>query len=275
MKVAKQKNTMVKLLDSAEQIKLFFEYELPAMVSDTLKLQGGIFDRIVIDEAQDLMTEEYLKCIDFMLRKGISRGKWIFFGDFNKQAIYADDMIETNYIDMLDKRTSYIRYKLTTNCRNTQYICDQIKVVTGFDKDVQYESMVQGTPVEYRIYKSKDDELKELLTILKELSQNKVESGRITILSPYKREKSVVSMLSGVKVENYTIPTPEEITFNTIQGFKGLENTVIILTDIESYEDIKLAYVAFSRARSGLYVLHSKVAHDEYNQICIRRFLNG
>ena len=275
MKVAKQKNTMVKSPDSAEQIKLFFEYELPAMVSDTLKLQGGIFDRIVIDEAQDLMTEEYLKCIDFMLRKGISRGKWIFFGDFNKQAIYADDMIETNYIDMLDKRTSYIRYKLTTNCRNTQYICDQIKVVTGFDKDVQYESMVQGTPVEYRIYKSKDDELKELLTILKELSQNKVESGRITILSPYKREKSVVSMLSGVKVENYTIPAPEEITFNTIQGFKGLENTVIILTDIESYEDIKLAYVAFSRARSGLYVLHSKVAHDEYNQICIRRFLNG
>lgn len=175
---------------------------------------------------------------------------------------------------MMDECTSYIRYKLTTNCRNTQSICDQIKIVTGFEKDVQYESMIQGMPVEYRTYISRNDELKELLTILKELSDNNIENRRITILSPYKREKSVVSMLSGVTVENYTVPVPEEITFNTIQGFKGLENTVIILTDIESYEDIKLAYVAFSRAKSGLYVLHSKTAHDEYNQICIRRFLN-
>ena len=132
--------------------------------------------------------------------------------------------------------------------------------------------MIQGNPVQYRTYTSRDDELKELLKILRELSDNKVENGRITILSPHKREKSVVSMLGGIRVENYTVPVPEEITFNTIQGFKGLENTVIILTDIESYEDIKLSYVAFSRARSGLYVLHSKAAHDEYNQLCIRRF---
>lgn len=274
MKVVQQKHMMVKTPDSEEKIKLFFAHELPARVSDILKLQGGIFDRIVIDEAQDLMFEEYLQCIDAMLKKGISRGKWIFFGDFNKQAIYSDEMVEMNYIDMMDECTSYIRYKLTTNCRNTQSICDQIKIVTGFEKDVQYESMIQGMPVEYRTYISRNDELKELLTILKELSDNSIENRRITILSPYKREKSVVSMLSGVTVENYTVPVPEEITFNTIQGFKGLENTVIILTDIESYEDIKLAYVAFSRARSGLYVLHSKAAHDEYNQICIRRFLN-
>ena len=272
MKVVQQKHMRVNFPDSAEKMNLFFAQELPTMVSNVLKSDGGIFDRIIIDEAQDLMSEAYLACFDSMLKKGISRGKWIFFGDFNRQAIYANDMTEADFMDMLDECTSYIRYKLTTNCRNTQYICDQIKIVTGFAKDIQYEGMIQGNPVQYRTYTSRDDELKELLKILRELSDNKVENGRITILSPHKREKSVVSMLGGIRVENYTVPVPEEITFNTIQGFKGLENTVIILTDIESYEDIKLSYVAFSRARSRLYVLHSKAAHDEYNQLCIRRF---
>ena len=276
MKIVQQKHIRVAFPDSVEKMNQFFAKELPAIVSDVFKSEGGVFDRVIIDEAQDLMSEEYLICIDTMLKKGIARGKWDFFGDFNKQAIYTKDMVESDFMDMLEERTSYIRYKLTTNCRNTQYICDQIKIVTGFTKDAQYESMIQGNPVDYRPYKSKEDELKELLKVLEELSNNGVENGRITILSPYKRNKSVVNLLRGIRVEDYTIPAPEEITFSTIQGFKGLENTVIILTDIESYEDIKLAYVAFSRARSGLYVLHSQTAHDEYNQICIRRlFLNG
>ena len=275
LKIVKQKHMNVTFPDSAEELNLFFEQDLPTIVSNVIRSDGGVFDRVIIDEAQDLMSNEYLTCIDAMLKKGISRGKWIFFGDFNKQAIFTNDIEESDFMDILDEHTSYIKYKLTTNCRNTQYICDQIKVVTGFSKDAQYEGMIQGNPVEYRTYISKDEQLQELLKILKELSDNRVENGRITILSPYKREKSVVGMLGGIRVDNYSIPVSEEITFNTIQGFKGLENTVIILTDIESYEDIKLAYVAFSRARSGLYVLHSKAAQDEYNQICIRRlFLN-
>lgn len=161
MKIVQQKHIRVAFPDSVEKMKQFFAKELPAIVSDVFKSEGGVFDRVIIDEAQDLMSEEYLICIDTMLKKGIARGKWDFFGDFNKQAIYTKDMVESDFMDMLEERTSYIRYKLTTNCRNTQYICDQIKIVTGFTKDAQYESMIQGNPVDYRPYKSKEDELKE------------------------------------------------------------------------------------------------------------------
>ena len=136
MKIVQQKHIRVAFPDSVEKMNQFFAKELPAIVSDVFKSEGGVFDRVIIDEAQDLMSEEYLICIDTMLKKGIARGKWDFFGDFNKQAIYTKDMVESDFMDMLEERTSYIRYKLTTNCRNTQYICDQIKIVTGFTKDI-------------------------------------------------------------------------------------------------------------------------------------------
>ena len=60
------------------------------------------------------------------------------------------------------------------------------------------------------------------------------------------------------------------MSFCTVQGFKGLENTIVILTDIESLEDKKLLYVALSRARSALYVFLSGQARQEYLSLLIR-----
>lgn len=271
LKTLQNKSQKVMFPESADEMKQFFSYELPRIVTTAIGTEAGMFDRIIVDEAQDIMTTEYLDFIDACLKRGISRGKWCFFGDFNKQAIYSEGKTESHFSDMLDERTSFIRYKLTTNCRNTANICNEVKTITGFPKDIPYEGMVSGDPVHYIVYNDRENERDKLVMLLNELSENRVETGRITILSPRKREYSVVNMLKGIRVENYTIPTTEEITFHTIQGFKGLENTVIILTDIESYDDIKLMYVAFSRARTGLYVLHSETAQAEYNRIFIRR----
>ena len=66
---------------------------------------------------------------------------------------------------------------------------------------------------------------------------------KITILSPRKREDSVVSMLDGYTVKNFKAREDRSMTFCTIQAFKGLENTVIILTDIEAFSAEKLMYV--------------------------------
>ena len=62
-------------------------------------------------------------------------------------------------------------------------------------------------------------------------------------------------------------------SFCTIQGYKGLENVVIILTDIENYESEKLMYVGLSRACSGLFVLESDAAKREYDSLLIRRLM--
>jgi len=271
---------MVKLIrDSGKRINFpteqceedyFYKYNLPCMAIDIQRNLKFRFDRIIIDEAQDLITNEYLDFVESCLKSGVQRGRWTFFGDFSRQAIYID-MKKNQLLDILGERTSFIQFKLITNCRNTVYICSEIKTVTGFSDKIIYRGGVSGPPVEYIPYVTIEDEKKKLIEILKKLSNDHVELGRITILSPRKRENSVVDCLEGIRVSDYQIPSVEALTFSTIQGFKGLENTVIILTDIESYQDIRLIYVAFSRAKSGLYVLESENAAKEYIELYFRR----
>ena len=67
----------------------------------------------------------------------------------------------------------------------------------------------------------------------------------------------------------------KEVTFSTIQSFKGLENSVIILVDVDTYSSEKIMYVELSRARSGLFILESKDAHIEYQNLMMRRLING
>jgi superfamily I DNA/RNA helicase len=100
-----------------------------------------------------------------------------------------------------------------------------------------------------------------------------ISSENITILSPYKRENSVIADISNMKIRDYTPKSEGKITFSTIQAYKGLENTVIIMTDVESFEHEQLMYVGLSRARSGLFILESSGARKEYLDIQRRRFL--
>jgi hypothetical protein len=46
---------------------------------------------LVIDEAQDLLEDEYLDVLDLLVKGGLAGGRWAFFGDFERQAIYISD----------------------------------------------------------------------------------------------------------------------------------------------------------------------------------------
>ena len=271
---------MLKIIrDSGKQIvfpteqceeEYFYKYSFPYMAIDIQRNLQVRFDRIIVDEAQDLITNEYLNFFDSCLKGGMKRGKWTFFGDFSRQAIYIN-MEKEQLLNILEERASFIQFKLLINCRNTDYICRETKTVTGFCDNIIYKGEVNGPPVEYIPYTTIEDEKNKLIEILKKLNSSHVDLGKITLLSPRKRESSVVNCLESICVSDYQIPSFETLTFSTIQGFKGLENTVIILTDIESYQDIRLMYVGFSRAKSGLYVLESENAAKEYIELYFRR----
>ena len=47
------------------------------------------FDKLIIDEGQDLIREEYFGLFDSMLKGGLANGKWEIYGDFESQAIYS------------------------------------------------------------------------------------------------------------------------------------------------------------------------------------------
>ena len=258
-----------------EEKQSFYNRVLPEIALEVLIDKPAEFDEIVIDEAQDLVRDYYLDIIDLILKRGIERGHWTMFGDFTKQAIYSGNLSGQEMIDMIEDRTSFIRFKLTVNCRNTKQICDEIETVTGFKTSDDIWNKVEGIPVNYMSCKNDEEACDKLEGILSGLRSNHVPNEKITILSPRRKENSIVSILQDTTIRDYTISCKKSITFCTIQGFKGLENSVIILIDIDNFSSPQLMYVALSRARTALYVIESEKARKEYLDLARRRFLNG
>ena len=68
------------------------------------------------------------------------------------------------------------------------------------------------------------------------------------------------------------------ITFSTIHGFKGLENSYIILTDINRINDDEfksLLYVGMSRAKVGLIILMDERSRKDYNELLKKSLKSG
>lgn len=272
--VAKNADMLPAYPRDPDKIQQYYQDDLPETAALALLEGSELYDKIVVDEAQDLIRDSYLEVINCCLNKGLSRGRWTMFGDFSMQAIYADGMSGTKMIEKLEDMTSFIRFKLTINCRNTKPICKEIETVTGFKAPHDLWTKVDGPPVQYITWSTMDGQCKKLKNLLKQLADQHINPEQITILSPRKREDSVVSMLDDYVVKDFKVPLGLSTTFCTIQAYKGLENTVIILTDIESFDSDKLMYVGLSRACSGLFVLENDAAKKEYDNLLMRRVFN-
>ena len=272
--IAKKADLLPPYPNDPEQIQHYYHTDLPEAAAYALLETGELFDKIVVDEAQDLIRDSYLDVMGGCLKKGLSRGRWTLFGDFSMQAIYAEGVSGTKLIEKLDDITSFIRFKLTVNCRNTKPICKEIETVTGFKAPHDLWTKVDGPPVQYLTWSTMESQCRKLKAVLKQLADSHIEPEKITILSPKKREDSVVSMLDDYVVKDFSVPPGMNTTFCTIQAYKGLENSVIILTDIEGFSAEKLMYVGLSRACTGLYVLESDSAKREYDNLLMRRLFN-
>lgn len=253
----------------------FFREELPILTLEAIGNQIVLFDKIIIDEVQDLLNQDYLAVWDEILKNGISRGKWNMYGDFTRQAIYDEENNGDKMKELLENQTSFIKYKLRINCRNTKPIGEEISGVTGFQSAEYLWTKTDGPPVNYYTFDNDDDHVQKLEGIIDTLIKGNILPEKITILSPVKRENSIVSLCTKYNIVEYNNGIKNEISFSTIQAFKGLENSVIIITDVKSYENEKLMYVGFSRARSALIIFENKSAGNERRKLFMRSIKNG
>ena len=266
----------IKFNESADYPKHnYYKHMLPQKVVEVCSGNSMIYDRIIIDEAQDLITDEYLDVMNLCLRGGLSRGKWIMFGDFSMQSIYSDLQDELAYMEMIQKRAFFALYRLTKNCRNTKKICTDIENIVGIPENAAFQNYIDSPYVNHITYKDADDQVNQLVLIIHDLLNQNIKREDIVILSPKKRTDSVVSRLQEIMVKDYSVDTVGQIRFSTLQAFKGLESPVVILTDIESYMDQKLIYVGLSRARFNLNVLESKIATSERSMLFFKRRLEN
>lgn len=113
-------------------------------------------DFLVIDEVQDLMTEPYLHVIDLMVKGGLKSGRILFFGDFERQAIYS----EGDGQELMASRTGNLStFKLTVNCRNLPRIGYAVNRFSGLEPGYQkFRREDDGFGVTWLKYEREDDQ---------------------------------------------------------------------------------------------------------------------
>ncbi|MFN0019486.1 MAG: NERD domain-containing protein [Pirellulaceae bacterium] len=228
---------------------------------------------LIVDEAQDMLSQPMLDVMNEMLEKGLKDGRWWVFLDRNNQAsvfgVYDDDA-------MFRLMTSGVVVMLTTNCRNTIPIATETEIVTL--PQFPPSATIDGLPVQTRWYRKSDDQRQLLRTTMNMLINEDVDPRRITVLSCRKVEDCCAHQLgdsslalitedNGWKVGSTLL---NQITYCTVSSFKGLENDFVILTDVDEVTPEwwkGVVYVGMSRARIGLYLL----INDKLRPLCDER----
>ena len=257
---------------------------------DTLP-QDGIFDYLVIDEAQNLCADPFFDLFDSLLKGGLVNGRWTMFGDFVNQNIVSPDISNGGGKDALKTKyenISWVNYPLSVNCRNTQDIALETYKLVRIDAPTM--PGVRGPAVEYDYFGSQH-ELGDILDRhVNTWRRDGVSSMQIVLLtSANGGEFDDTRAYGGWKLVNLREPQAEqaddELRYSDIYDFQGLESDVVILvlpvTDDQAViggvvtlpsenHMRRMFYIGMSRARTVLVI----VADESYREaIELRREL--
>lgn len=259
----------------------FWGKQLPKLSVDTL-LEGSkysqAYDVAIVDEAQDLMNEDYLDVLDLLLVGGLAGGRWVFFGDFEKQAIYNDDPESQGRIslDLLTTRAPiHATLTLRNNCRNALPIADLLSLTCRLNPG--YKSVLSsdaGFEAEIDFYKDDSHKLQAFEHAIAKLLKS-FKHSEIVVLSTKSDATSFCSRAKKLGVKYKLRPIrenrdPDDISYTSIYSFKGMEAAAVILTDIEDLSGDKnqaLLYVGISRARVALVMLMKDICRSQYNKL--------
>lgn len=224
------------------------------------------YDVLVIDEAQDILTADYIIAIDFFVKDGLDKGRWAMFYDA-KQNIYNKKMDEGL---SLVKAYGTVVYDLTINCRNTETIAAYNSKVTETEMPTMYNDM-EGDEIEILGYDTLNEMRKQIKQLIKIWNAENVDKSDVVFLSPAVPSKSDLCAAMGSNFEinilnDDYIPKKNIPIYSTIHGFKGLDSHIIVLIDADKLYPAQyknLLYTAISRAKSKLYIIAKNEVADE------------
>ncbi len=247
----------------------------------------GIFDYLIVDEAQNLCDEVFLKLMDALLKQGLAKGKWTMFGDFRYQTIVTLDRNEgTDVLKNFGEGIHWSNDRLRTNCRNTNEISDAVANLVEIKSLPR--SGVYGPHVEIKIFDSLD-ELNEMLKDLISTYRNKGRKSTESILlsSHSSRDNDVFDELvnnyggeyAGWKLRSLHEGTEDSssegdiLKYSDVYDYQGLESNLVILVIPRTGEEVELSggivltreehlarvfYTGMSRAHTMLTILANK-----------------
>lgn len=263
----------------------------PEFIETTVKDlgEGGVFDYLIIDEAQNLCDEIFLKLMNALLKDGLTEGHWTMFGDFTNQNIVASRLTEENdeekVLKAFSKDLHWTKHQLKINCRNTHEIATTIAKLVGIDSPPM--SGVYGPLVQIKYFSSPKDLEDMLNELISDWRKNDFRSEQIILLSSDIGSESI-TQYGGWKLLNISkvikkAPESNESVLNTsvhslgktlrysdIYDFQGLESDLAILI-IPQTEDMgtlagrltlrsenhlnRVLYTGMSRAKAMLVIL--------------------
>lgn len=251
----------------------FWQDVLPEQASEQLVADAATdpsFDVLIVDEAQDLLRENYLDFLDLSLTGGLAAGNWRFFGDFERQAIYgsASMPLET-FLARRGGRAA--RYSLRVNCRNTAQIATLAELVSQLEPG--YKRVLRGREgLEPQIhnYSTLQAQVRLLVEELEHLYSEGFTADEIVVLSVRKDSEAVASHVNIHPWQQRLRPvenrTKGHIGYCSIRAFKGLEAPVVVLTDVDRVRDeesVAVLYVGLTRALHRLTVLLHQAARKD------------
>lgn len=230
------------------------------------------WDSLVIDEAQDILLPKYLDTLDQVLRGGLISGRWIMFGDFERQAIYSEGIDSSSFCSSHHASVRSLRI----NCRNTKFIAKYAEILGGMEHGYSaVRRQGDGVRPEIKFYKNDQTQLNLLVETLESLRE-RFEWKDIVILSSKRDDMSAASRLNEEHWKSRLKPfafASSGLRYCTIHRFKGLESCAVVVTDIESLgatERASLLYVATTRAVDRLVVLANSNVQPEILKALIR-----
>lgn len=221
---------------------------------------GATFDTLIVDEAQDLSSALTLEVLDAWLRGGIMSGRWAFFADFHRQAIFGGEQGRDN---VTSRASTLVRWRLTVNCRNTKRIARETALLAGFDRPPYRMGQVDGAPVDSTFCKDDAEAAEKLAARITRFLSEGGDPNNLVVLAPLRLANS--SAASIQKGAGFLLLDASEqalsrsrqpiVRFATVQAFKGMESQEVILCDVPALGDMEqqsLLYVGMSRARLKL-----------------------
>lgn len=234
------------------------------------------YDFIILDEAQDLIKDQYLDVLDLLLKGGLAGGRWAFFGDFERQAIYLDDLkqgADKALSNLKQRSPNFATYSLRINCRNAEAIAETLTFTSGLTPGYKkvLNDIEDGDASPY-FYKSEEEQQALLSNLLIEVKRL-YKPTEIVILSMNDDSKSCAGKFTKNNLNLEPIRShinENSVAYGSVHSFKGLEAPVVILTDIESLVDERdqsLLYIGMSRARIRLCILMHENCRQKYMKL--------
>ncbi len=237
------------------------------------------FEVLIVDESQDLLCRpRLLNCVEFLLGGAFKEGRWALFGDFQNQVLANEEQREEALARLEEfkrsDRTAF--YELDENCRNYAIVGKPGLCLAGM-RDV-YSEYRRGDGTQEAYSPQFFSDRKSFEVKLKAEIRRYVDAGtplsEIVVLSCVGRSKSMAADLVGSdKLLKRYGDDGDQASYASVYEFKGLESSVVILTDVEepaSSRDRDAFYVGMTRATYAVSIFVPQNIHGWFAAASMR-----